>query len=40
VALQAGRRALFASSNDLVHQFDHVGDPTNVVIDMSESHRH
>ncbi|WP_238422027.1 SulP family inorganic anion transporter [Gordonia sp. 'Campus'] len=28
----------FASSNDLVYQFDYVGDPDNVVIDMSESH--
>ncbi|WP_396125238.1 SulP family inorganic anion transporter [Cellulomonas sp. P24] len=28
----------FASSNDLVYQFDYVGDPTNVVIDMSGSH--
>ncbi|MDZ7917269.1 MAG: SulP family inorganic anion transporter [Rhodococcus sp. (in: high G+C Gram-positive bacteria)] len=28
----------FASSNDLVYQFDYVGDPRNVVIDMSESH--
>ena len=28
----------FASSNDLVHQFDYVGDPQHVVIDMTESH--
>lgn len=28
----------FASSNDLVTQFDYVGDPPNVVIDLSESH--
>ncbi|GAB90916.1 SulP family inorganic anion transporter [Gordonia rhizosphera] len=28
----------FASSNDLVYQFDYVGDPENVIIDMSESH--
>ncbi|WP_338887290.1 SulP family inorganic anion transporter [Rhodococcus sovatensis] len=28
----------FASSNDLVYQFDYVGDPNNVVIDMSDSH--
>lgn len=27
----------FASSNDLVYQFDYVGDPHNVVIDLSES---
>ncbi len=28
----------FASSNDLVYQFDYVGDPTNIVIDLSQSH--
>jgi SulP family sulfate permease len=28
----------FASSNDLVYQFNYVDDPHNVVIDMSESH--
>ena len=28
----------FASSNDLVDQFDYVGDPANVVIDLSRSH--
>ncbi|WP_461022520.1 SulP family inorganic anion transporter [Thalassiella azotivora] len=28
----------FASSNDLVYQFDYTGDPENVVIDMSRSH--
>jgi SulP family sulfate permease len=28
----------FASSNDLVTQFDYVGDPKNVVIDLSQSH--
>ncbi|MGE2833434.1 SulP family inorganic anion transporter [Mycobacterium sp. SMC-4] len=28
----------FASSNDLVYQFDYAGDPHTVVIDMSESH--
>lgn len=28
----------FASSNDLVTQFDYVGDPRNVVIDLSNSH--
>jgi SulP family sulfate permease len=27
----------FASSNDLVYQFDYAGDPQNVVIDLSES---
>ncbi|MGW0246414.1 SulP family inorganic anion transporter [Nocardia goodfellowii] len=28
----------FASSNDLVYQFDYVGDPGNIVIDMSDAH--
>lgn len=28
----------FASSNDLVYQFNYTGDPPNVVIDMSDSH--
>ncbi|PFG34958.1 SulP family inorganic anion transporter [Sanguibacter antarcticus] len=28
----------FASSNDLVYQFDYTGDPENVVIDMSGAH--
>nr|WP_311209333.1 MULTISPECIES: SulP family inorganic anion transporter [unclassified Aeromicrobium] len=28
----------FASSNDLVYQFDYVGDPNNIVIDLSDSH--
>ncbi|NMR21702.1 SulP family inorganic anion transporter [Cellulomonas fimi] len=28
----------FASSNDLVYQFDYAGDPTNVIIDMSNAH--
>ncbi len=28
----------FASSNDLVTQFDYVGDPADVVIDLSRSH--
>ncbi len=28
----------FASSNDLVYQFDYRGDPANVVIDLTESH--
>ncbi len=27
----------FASSNDLVYQFDYVGDPQNVIIDLSEA---
>ncbi|MEW5812475.1 MAG: SulP family inorganic anion transporter [Actinomycetota bacterium] len=28
----------FASSNDLVYQFDYAGDPANIVIDMSQAH--
>ena len=28
----------FATSNDLVYQFDYAGDPRRVVIDLSESH--
>ena len=28
----------FASSNDLVHQFDYAGDPANVVVDLSRAH--
>ncbi|NQU36837.1 MAG: STAS domain-containing protein, partial [Actinobacteria bacterium] len=28
----------FASSNDLVFQFDYANDPDNVVIDMSDAH--
>jgi SulP family sulfate permease len=28
----------FASSNDLVYQFDYTGDPDNIVIDMSQAH--
>ncbi|NEW34489.1 SulP family inorganic anion transporter [Nocardia cyriacigeorgica] len=28
----------FASSNDLIYQFDYLGDPPNIVIDMSEAH--
>jgi SulP family sulfate permease len=28
----------FASSNDLVHQFDYAGDPGHVVIDLSAAH--
>jgi len=28
----------FASSNDLVYQFDYAGDPKDVVIDLSEAH--
>lgn len=28
----------FASSNDLIHQFDYASDPPNVVIDLSKAH--
>jgi sulfate permease, SulP family len=28
----------FASSNDLVHQFDYAGDPERVIIDMTHAH--
>lgn len=28
----------FASSNDLIYQFDYVDDPANIVIDMSDAH--
>ena len=28
----------FASSNDLVYQFDYAGDPRNIVIDMTDAH--
>lgn len=28
----------FATSNDLVYQFDYAGDPTRVVIDLTDSH--
>ncbi|ORA21025.1 SulP family inorganic anion transporter [Mycobacterium arosiense] len=28
----------FASSNDLIYQFDYTSDPTNIVIDMSDAH--
>lgn len=28
----------FASSNDLVYQFDYAGDPDNVIIDMTHAH--
>lgn len=28
----------FASSNDLVHQFDYAADPANVIIDLSDAH--
>jgi sulfate permease, SulP family len=28
----------FASSNDLVHQFDYAGDPDDVVVDLARAH--
>jgi SulP family sulfate permease len=28
----------FASSNDLVYQFDYAGDPANIVIDLTDAH--
>ncbi|MBE1875666.1 SulP family inorganic anion transporter [Myceligenerans sp. TRM 65318] len=28
----------FASSNDLVYQFDYTGDPTDIVVDLSQAH--
>ncbi|MBT2275027.1 SulP family inorganic anion transporter [Rhodococcus qingshengii] len=28
----------FASSNDLIYQFDYTGDPDNIVIDLSDAH--
>ncbi|MFE4498355.1 SulP family inorganic anion transporter [Rhodococcus sp. NPDC056743] len=28
----------FASSNDLIYQFDYAGDPQNVIIDLSDAH--
>ncbi len=31
-------QVFFASSNDLVYQFDYAGDPDKVVIDMSQAH--
>ncbi len=36
--LYAARGVLFfASSNDLVYQFDYVNDPTNVIIDLTDA---
>ncbi len=31
-------QVFFASSNDLVYQFDYAGDPGSVIIDMSQAH--
>jgi SulP family sulfate permease len=38
VVYRVSGELFFASSNDLVYQFDYVDDPRNVVIDMSDSH--
>ncbi len=38
VVYRVSGELFFASSNDLVYQFDYAGDPANVVIDMSDSH--
>jgi SulP family sulfate permease len=38
VVYRVSGELFFASSNDLVYQFDYVGDPASVVIDMSDSH--
>ena len=38
VVYRVNGELFFASSNDLVYQFDYNGDPANVVIDMSDSH--
>jgi SulP family sulfate permease len=38
VVYRVSGELFFASSNDFVYQFDYVGDPRNVVIDMSDSH--
>jgi sulfate permease, SulP family len=38
VVYRVSGELFFASSNDLVYQFDYVDDPRNIVIDMSGSH--
>jgi SulP family sulfate permease len=38
VVYRVSGELFFASSNDLVYQFNYVDDPQNVVIDMSDSH--
>jgi len=38
VVYQVRGELFFASSNDLVYQFDYTEDPVNIVIDMAESH--
>nr|WP_237565621.1 SulP family inorganic anion transporter [Ornithinimicrobium cavernae] len=35
---KVGGELFFATSNDLVYQFDYAGDPSRVVIDLSDSH--
>jgi SulP family sulfate permease len=38
VVYQVTGELFFASSNDLIHQFDYAGDPHRVVIDLTHSH--
>lgn len=38
VVYQVTGELFFASSNDLVYQFDYAGDPDNVVIDLTDAH--
>lgn len=38
VVYRVSGELFFASSNDLVYQFNYVEDPRNIVIDMSDSH--
>ncbi len=38
VVYRVSGELFFASSNDLVYQFDYVGDPPTVVIDLADSH--
>lgn len=38
VVYRVSGELFFASSNDLVYQFNYVDDPRNIVIDMSDSH--
>ncbi len=38
VVYRVSGELFFASSNDLVYQFDYTGDPAEVVIDMADSH--
>jgi SulP family sulfate permease len=38
VVYRVSGELFFASSNDLVYQFNYIDDPRNIVIDMSDSH--